>query len=304
MYLFFTKINLRISICLIVLAIMTVSCGLLPSESTTSEITDDLYMSSLMSESEMIQSKNNLGTDDLVDQSRMLIYSVDMTISVQDPIYSMNRVSRLSSDYGGYVVNTNIYYGDPEVGFRNNLNSMVPEAYVSIRVVSDLLDEAILSIEDMGVVRSLTRSGRDITKEYTDVDSRLRNMLAAEQQLLELMEKADTTESTMDVFREITRVREQIELLNGEKIYYQQSSELAFIGVRFVSDPEKQPVKILGWDVFSTFKSAVEALFIGLQWFGDMLIYFVITILPIGIIVSLPLYFAGRFMVNILRSKK
>ena len=234
----------------------------------------------------------------------MVIYSVDMTVAVEDPIDSMEFVSRLATEFDGFVVNSNIYYADSIGGERNRLSNVSPEVYVAIRVVANRLDEAIAMIEDSGVVHSLSRSGQDITREYTDVDSRLGNMLAAEKELLELMKQAESTESIVDVFREITRVREQIEVLKGQKIYYEQASELAFIGVRFIPDPGRQPVRIFGWDALATFKSAIESLFYGLQWLGDIVIYLVVALIPIGLIVVVPIYFVSRLVRRIIAARR
>ena len=269
-------------------------CQLLPKQSVESEYLDKVNSMPSNVELQLIESKSALDFESVGHSSRMVVYSVDMTVAVTDPIDSMEFVSRLATEFDGFVVNSNVYYADSVEGDRNRLNNISPEAYVAIRVMANRLDEAIDMIGDSGVIQSLSRSGQDVTREYTDVDSRLRNMMAAENQLLELMTQAVSTESMVDVFREITIVREQIEVLEGQKRYYDQASELAFIGVRFIPDPGRQPVRLLGWDALATFKSAIEVLFGGLKWLGDMAIYLVVTLIPIGLIVIVPIYFIGR----------
>jgi len=55
-------------------------------------------------------------------------------------------------------------------------------------------------------------SGQDVTGEVNDLESKLRNSQAAEAQLLELMDKAASTEDVVEIFRELKTVREEIEI--------------------------------------------------------------------------------------------
>tara|TARA_B100000029_G_scaffold516548_1_gene630768 strand:+ start:6807 stop:7604 length:798 start_codon:yes stop_codon:yes gene_type:complete len=238
------------------------------------------------------------------DESRIVIYTVDMTVAVKDPVNSMEFVSGLAAEFGGFVVNSNIYYGNQVDSRRDGTSDYLPEVYVALRVEANRLDEAISRIEDTGVVQGLSRSGQDITAEYTDIDSRLRNVMAAERQLLELMLEADSTESTMDVFRELTRVREQIEVLQGQKMYYEQASEFAYINVRIIPDPNRQPVDVLRWNAMATFKNAIESMIGGLQWVGDALIYLVVAVSPVLIVVFVPVYFLTRFVRRSIKSRR
>jgi len=281
---------------LLLFSVTGTGCQLLSKKSIEPEYLGKVNIAPSNLESELSESKSALELESVRHSSRMVVYSVDMTVAVAEPIGSMEFVSKMATEFDGFVVNSNIYYADSVESDRSRLNNMSPEVYVAIRVMANRLDEAIDMIGDSGIIQSLSRSGQDITSEYTDVDSRLRNMRAAENQLLQLMTQAVSTESMVDVFREITIVREQIEVLEGQKRYYDQASELAFIGVRFIPDPGRQPVRLFGWDALATFKSAIEVLFSGLKWLGDMAIYLVVTLIPIGLIVIIPIYFIGRFV--------
>ena len=76
--------------------------------------------------------------------------------------------------------------------------------------------------------RSESTTGQDVTEQYTDLDSQLRNLEASEAQLLELMKQAGTVEEILKVQQELTNTRGQIEQIKGQMQYLEQSSRPGF----------------------------------------------------------------------------
>ena len=237
--------------------------------------------------------------------ARMVIYNANLTLVVTDPLGSVEGISLLASELGGFVVQTDVHYTEALAAGHGEETSSIPEAHITIRVLAEKLDEAIARLSEMAVgVRSLSRSGQDVTQDYTDLSSRLYNMEAAEAQLLEIMDNAQRSDDVLDVFRELIRVREQIEVLRGQMQYFEHSARLSSLSIRLLPDADAQPVSVGGWKPLVTLKRATETLLRGLRSLGDMLIYVIVTVLPIALIVAVPLYFGGRELLRKRRSKK
>ena len=103
---------------------------------------------------------------------------------------------------------------------------------ISIRVLSERFNDALAALRALAVdVRSESTSGQDVTEEYTDLSAKLRNLQAAEAQLLKLMEQAGKVTDILEVQKELVKTRGEIEQTKGRMQYLEQSSALAFIQV-------------------------------------------------------------------------
>jgi hypothetical protein len=56
----------------------------------------------------------------------------------------------------------------------------------------------------------------DVTRQYVDIDARLRNMRAEEERYLEILKRAATVKDTLDVTQHLADVRGRIEQAQGE----------------------------------------------------------------------------------------
>lgn len=230
---------------------------------------------------------------------RMVIKNADLSIVVEDPIQKMDSIVEMADEMGGFVVNSNVWQTTLSNG------SKVPHASITIRVPAERMDEALDLIKSgVGEILSENVSGQDVTREYTDLKSRLRNLEVAENQLQEIMDEARKTEDVLQVYNDLVNVREQIEVIKGQMQYYEQAAALSMISVDITGDEEAQPLQIGGWQPVGVAKDAIEAMVNTLQWLGDVAIWFVLCVLPIGIIVGIPLYFAGRYVLRLRKQRK
>ncbi len=230
--------------------------------------------------------------------NRMVIYNADMRISVEDPEATMKTIIQMVEDAGGFVVSSNLYrtYTD-----RGNL----PQANLLVRVPAGRLNSMMEAIKALTPnpredVLSENVSGQDVTAEFTDLTSRLRNLEAAEQALVELMEKAKDPQDVLDVFSELTYYRGEIEIVKGRMQYLEESATLSALSVDIVAKRSLQPIEIVGWEPQGTAKRAVEALIDAGQFLVDAAIWFGIFCLPFLI----PLGIGAYFLIRYLRKRK
>ncbi len=152
---------------------------------------------------------------------RMVIRNAYLTIVVDNVTSVMSQITTLATNFGGYVVNSNI---------GENQNQLY--ASISFRVLEENFDATIAALHSLAVdVKSESTTGQDVTEEYTDLQSKLRNLEASESQLLELMTRAGTVEEILAVQLQLTNTREQIEIIKGHMQYLEQSANLALFTV-------------------------------------------------------------------------
>jgi len=147
-------------------------------------------------------------------------------------------------------------------------------------------------------------SGQDVTSEYTDLESRLRNLEAAEEALVTLMEEARDPQDVLDIFGELTYYRGEIELVKGRMKYLEESTSLSAISVEIVAKASLQPITIAGWEPKGTMKTAFEALINTGQVLADAVIWFGIFCLPFLIPLGIGVYFLVRIIRKRRKAKK
>jgi len=224
-------------------------------------------------------------------QVRMVIKNASLSIVVEEPGVSIEAITKLASDLGGFVVSSNLYRTQTANGLE------VPQANITIRVPVDRLDQALAEIKSgAGQILSENVSGQDVTQEYTDLESRLRNLERAEEQLTQIMEQAWETEDVLIVYNQLVEVQEQIELIKGQMKYYEQSAALSAISISIQANEAVQPLKIGNWQPVGVAKRALQALINTLKFLADMLIWIVLYILPVALILFFPVRWLWRWL--------
>lgn len=219
---------------------------------------------------------------------RLVIQNADLSIVVADVNARMKDVQSLAEKLGGFVVSSSLYQTQVYTPTRY---VDVPQATVTIRVPSEKLDEALQAIKkDVVEVQSESRSGQDVTAEYVDLQSRLKNLEATEAQLTRIMENATDTEDVLNVFNQLTSIREQIELVKGQMKYYKESAAMSAINITIVAEETIQPIEVGGWKPQGVARDAVQDLIYFFQGFVNWLIRFVLYTLPVLIVIGIPLY--------------
>lgn len=215
---------------------------------------------------------------------RIVIKNANLSIVVTDPDKSMETIGNMAEDMGGFIVSANLYQARLEGG------QQVPQATITIRVPADRLDEALSKIETLSElpVENKTIQSQDVTSDYTDLQSRLRNLEAAESQLNKIMEEAYKTEDVLSVFEQLKQVREQIEVTKGQIQYYDQSARLSSINVDIKAKAAIEPLTIGQWQPKGIARDAVQALINAMQFLVEVVIWVVLLVIPVSLVVLTP----------------
>jgi len=223
---------------------------------------------------------------------RIVIKNASLSLLVEDAAASADEIAKLAEGMGGFVVFSNVFgitYGPNDTPAK--------QASVSVRVPAGRLSEALARIKDMAVeVTQENVSGQDVTAEYTDLQSRLKNLEVAEQRLQTIMDGATRTQDVLDVFNELVRVREEIEVIKGQIKFYEDSAAFSQISIELVPDVVAQPLDIGGWRPVGVVKEAFELLIRSLQSLVEVLIYVGICGVPLLLLFGLPSWAAVRYV--------
>ncbi len=230
---------------------------------------------------------------------RMVIKNADLSIVVEEPSQSMDAIGKMAEDMGGFIVSSYLYQTETDNGVS------VPRASITIRVPSGRLNSALDQIKSgAGRILSENISGEDVTREYTDLGSRLRNLENAEAQLIEIMDNATKTEDVLSVYNQLVEVQEEIEVITGQMQYYERSAALSAISVDIQANEAVQPLTIGGWQPVGVAKRAIQALINALKFFGNTAIWLILFLLPVVLILYFPVRWLWKGIKFLFKSKK
>jgi len=188
-------------------------------------------------------------------EERMIVRTGDMSMVVEDVVDARDSIAQLATRLGGWVVSSQISGEEEEM-----------RGWISIRVPDETFDQAFAELRGLAVrVTSESTSSQDITEEYVDLQSRLKNAEATESQYLALLEKATTVEDSLKVYAALTQIRYEIEQIKGRMQYLERTSAMSLISVNLKPVATAKPLVSPTWSAREAFKSAVR----GLTAFGQ-----------------------------------
>ncbi len=183
-----------------------------------------------------------------IDPARYLIKNATLNLEVEDARVACERLTNDVVAAGGYVSNLD----EQTDGLDRRHISL------QVRVPAGRLDGAMTGLESLGRVLLKRVNTEDITEEYVDTDARARNYRKTEERLLEHLDKAFLIENTLKIETELSRVREQIERLEGRLRFLGHRVRFSTIAVSLQEKPKADT--LLPVQTFSSAKVVSEAL--------------------------------------------
>ena len=216
----------------------------------------------------------------LTTDERMIVRNGDMSLVVEDVAQAMEAISQLAGGYNGYVVSSSVNGEEEDMRGR-----------VSIRVPDDSFEQALAGIRDLAVrVEEESTGSQDVTEEYIDLEARLANAEATEQQYLALLDKAEDVDDILRIYDYLSRVRQEIEQIKGRMQYLERTSSMSLISVYLRPEFSGKATVPAGWNVLQIFKSAARGLVITGQVLGTIAIWLLIFIPIWGTVLGIILW--------------
>ena len=182
-----------------------------------------------------------------VQMERKIIQTADVTIEVKDIKASADQMLKLMDKYKGFIANSSSWVDVNNQRF-NSFQLRVPVANFYA---------ALTRLEDLGEIKQRSMNGQDVTEEYIDVESRLKNLKLQEERYRAILGKASKVEDVLQVERELERVRGEIESLQNRLNYLSNQVSLSTINVQ-ISEPK--PITSANVGVLRAIRESLRAM--------------------------------------------
>ncbi|MDC0743624.1 DUF4349 domain-containing protein [Polyangium mundeleinium] len=149
-----------------------------------------------------------------VMRAPMLVYTARVNMAVYEVKSSLGEVESLARSLGGFLARRN-------------------DQSITIRVPATRFDEAIRRIEKLGDMLSRDVQVEDVTEEFHDTEIRLKNARAVRERLEQLLAKATKVEESIQIEKELERVAETIDRLEGRMKFLRDRAAFSTITVTF-----------------------------------------------------------------------
>ena len=231
---------------------------------------------------------------------RLVVKNANLSLVVKDPLRAVNSITTLTEGLNGFVVSSSVYQTSVDAA-----GNKIMQASMTLRIPAEKLPDALAQIKALAVtVNTENISGEDVTAQYTDLESHLKNLQAAETQLQKIMDSAIKTEDVLNVYNQLVAIRDQIEQVKGQMKYYSEAAAMSAVTLDLIPDALSQPIEVGGWKPEGVAKDAIESLLHTLQGIANVLIWMAIYLLPLALVLGLPAYIIIRLIVRRLRKKK
>jgi len=198
--------------------------------------------------------------------ARKIIRNGSLELLVNDVGQSIAKIGSLVTALGGFVEKS------------TQTNSGGHSASITVRVPSARLDQAITQIKGLATtVDRESTEARDVTREYIDLDARLRNAQAEETQYLQILKRATTIKDTLDVTEKLSDVRGRIEQMQGEMKFLTSQIDMSTLEISLRSEADAA-VAGIHWRPLRQAKIAVSEMVSGLADWADSVIAFFINL--------------------------
>jgi hypothetical protein len=159
---------------------------------------------------------------------RRMVGTSSLELIVANLAETMDKIRILAEQFGGYLQSSQLS-GNPSS----------PNASVTIRVPAVRLEEARVAIKKLAArVKSEDTEAKDVTKEYVDMEARLRNLRVEEAQYLSIMKHANTVKDTLEISEKLGNVRGQIEQQQAE--FEALSKQIETVAITVALHPEAE----------------------------------------------------------------
>jgi len=151
---------------------------------------------------------------------RRVIYYASLRVSVKSVDQATNILNQRAAELGGYVSDS----------FRDTRGNL-PSAQITYRIPQDKYTEFLDFARKQGEPGRESVNSTDVTEEFVDLEARLANRLVHEERLLQMLTSTATLNELLAVEKELARVREDIEVIQGRLRYLGDLTSLAKVEI-------------------------------------------------------------------------
>ncbi|MEO8634193.1 MAG: DUF4349 domain-containing protein [Gemmatimonadales bacterium] len=152
----------------------------------------------------------------------MLIRTGQASVEIDSLEPAITAVRRLAQQFGGYISNSQTQLGAEQIR----------TATLELKVPSERFDALVNGLSPLGRVEFVNVSAQDVGEEFTDVTARVANARRLEQRLIELLAtRTGKLSDVLEIERELARVREEIERMEGRLRYLKAHASMSTLSI-------------------------------------------------------------------------
>ena len=141
-----------------------------------------------------------LPENEVIDPTKKLILTSNMTLETLDLEQQVNTVNELVRKYGGYLQHSSF----------SNRNNSYRYYEASIRIPADQYSAFLSELNGSGNATYYSEDVKDVTDAYMDVEARLNSLKAQEAKVLEFYDQAESLEDLMAVESRLSDIQYEI----------------------------------------------------------------------------------------------
>jgi hypothetical protein len=209
-------------------------------------------------------------------QDQKIIKTGILEFQTQDLSKTFSKIKALLNAYNGYIQTDNS--GKSYNRQYQNLQVKIPSK--NFQALLDSLSQTVSYFDTKSISR------RDVTEEFIDLTARLKAKRELETRYLQLLGKANTVKEILEIERELSTLREDIEAKQGRLEYLQNQVAYSTLNINFYKETSNHGVTVsYGTKIVNALKSG---------WFGISSVF-------LGVLTLWPLLLAGIIIAIIIR---
>ncbi|UKM65525.1 DUF4349 domain-containing protein [Flavobacteriaceae bacterium GSB9] len=194
-----------------------------------------------------------------------------LRFETQDLDKTYSQIKKAVQDNKGFIQDDNS---------RKSYNTITRS--LVIRIPTTNFQETLDAVsEHVAYFDSERISAEDVTEEFIDLEARLKAKKTLEQRYLSLLDKAKNVKEILEIERELSNIREEIEAKQGRLNYLQNKVSLSTLEIEFYKLTSEAPVtKSYGTKMWNAIKAGFNG--ISIFFLGLLHIWPFIVILAVG----------------------
>lgn len=155
-------------------------------------------------------------------QDRMIIKNGEIVLLVKNTDTAIDQVTQVATDSGGYVLSS-----------QADLTNDIKSATLTIAVRSDQFETAMRRLRQIAIkVMSELSTGEDVSSEFVDLESKLKNLEATRDRIRAFLDDAKTVDEALTINAQLSEVEAEIETVKGRMNYLSGRSAYSTITVQ------------------------------------------------------------------------
>ena len=156
-------------------------------------------------------------------EEQKIIKTARLVFETQDVENTHQKILQLASQFKGLVQNDNS--GKDYNRIYKNVTVRIPTE--NFQQFIDGISEGVAYFDHRDISR------QDVSEEFVDLEARLKAKRTLEERYLELLKKANKVEEMLQIERELSNIREEIEAKQGRLQYLQNQVSMSTVHIEF-----------------------------------------------------------------------